>query len=473
MPSTDVDICVIGGGPGGSVIARLLAHLGHKTLLIDRSLAPPRSRVESLAPTILPILDLVDLSHAIEPSIFHRERFALVRWDTETVQTKLFEPPSLLVDRCHFDRSLSDAAANAGVHVLLHAHARAPERRPHGGWLVPVMTAKGLMSVAANFLVDARGKRRSARSQGPRTVAISAAWSRNEKPFFETRIETGADEWIWGCPMPDGQYSVTVFVDATKVAGLRGEARSEIYRRLLSRSQLLRNLLQGEQATPVSVRDATSRSTDDLIGEGFIRVGEAAFAIDPLSSQGVQRAILSAIQGAAAVHTLLRGHDPNPATTFYRDSHRAAATHASRMAERLYRDRLRKGSSKFWIDRAGTVEAPAAATRSTPDVPFALPSFVRLSDALKIVTVPTLLGAVIAPAAALSHPRLEQPIAYLGDIALAPLMADLVDGMGTDQLVAQWGDRMPPTTALHVLRWMFASGILVAGDITSSPNDSH
>ena len=99
MPSTDVDICVIGGGPGGSVIARLLAHLGHKTLLIDRSLAPQRSRVESLAPTIRPILDSVDLSHAIEPSIFHRERFALVRWDTETIQTKLFEPPSLLVDR--------------------------------------------------------------------------------------------------------------------------------------------------------------------------------------------------------------------------------------------------------------------------------------------------------------------------------------------------------------------------------------
>jgi hypothetical protein len=94
--------------------------------------------------------------------------------------------------------------------------------------------------------------------------------------------------------------SATVFVDATRAAGLSGDARKELYQRLLFRSELLSDLSHGAMATPISVRDATSHTASDLIEEDYIRIGEAAFSIDPLSSQGVQSAILSAIHGAAA-----------------------------------------------------------------------------------------------------------------------------------------------------------------------------
>ena len=55
------EICVLGGGPAGSVIARSLAELGHDVLLVDRTVGENVPRAESLAPSIAPILDSLRL----------------------------------------------------------------------------------------------------------------------------------------------------------------------------------------------------------------------------------------------------------------------------------------------------------------------------------------------------------------------------------------------------------------------------
>ncbi len=42
----ETEICVLGGGPAGSVIARCLAQLGHRTIMIERNPLGQRQRVE-------------------------------------------------------------------------------------------------------------------------------------------------------------------------------------------------------------------------------------------------------------------------------------------------------------------------------------------------------------------------------------------------------------------------------------------
>jgi flavin-dependent dehydrogenase len=56
----------------------------------------------------------------------------------------------------------------------------------------------------------------------------------------------------------------------------------------------------------VRARDASAYFEARLIGDGFIKVGEAAMAADPLSSSGIQLAIQSGIAASAIVNTLLR-----------------------------------------------------------------------------------------------------------------------------------------------------------------------
>jgi 2-polyprenyl-6-methoxyphenol hydroxylase-like FAD-dependent oxidoreductase len=461
MSISKFEICVLGGGPAGAIIGRRLAELGHNTVIIDRCLPAQPYRVESLAPPVLQILDSLALSEAVAAAIVQCERRALVRWESNSVQSKLLEFPTFLVWRSLFDQTLRELAAKVGAYLLSFASARTPERKASGGWLIPVISSEGTVSITADFLVDARGTRRgtSIHQERPCTAALSAAWNCRNADYRETRIEAEENEWLWGCPLRDGLYSATIFLDPARIAGLRENERGDLYRKLISHSELLGNLLHGEMVSRIFVRDATSRIVKDLIGLDFIRTGEAAFSIDPLSSQGVQRAILCAIQGSAAVHTIRSGQDSLAAMAFYCHRQQHAAQQASLNATRYYKE-SRYQTGQFWIDRGGTVNSTSPLQEPPYKAPSLLPSFVRLSDALRIVEVPVLSGNIIKPVPAFTHPRFEQPIAYMGGIALAPLAADLVDGLTREQLLTRWAERMPWQTAWYIFRWMCAYGIL-------------
>src|SRR5262249_29698815 len=52
--------------------------------------------------------------------------------------------------------------------------------------------------------------------------------------------------------------------------------------------------------------DATPYLDPDSVSPRSIKIGEAALALDPLSSSGVQKAINTALSGAVVINTLLR-----------------------------------------------------------------------------------------------------------------------------------------------------------------------
>jgi 2-polyprenyl-6-methoxyphenol hydroxylase-like FAD-dependent oxidoreductase len=458
------EICVLGGGPPGAVIARRLAGLGHDVVLVERGAAGLRqgrkARAESLAPSILPILDSVGLRDVVETSAFMREERSLVLWGSGDVEVKSWDAaPSLLIERALLDASLRAAASDGGTHVIAPAAARAV-RHEAGEWLVPVATPAGPLAIKARFLVDARGKRRHPciADGAPTTVAMSAPWLPGDGSYAETRIEAGRDEWMWGNPLPDGSYAATIFVDSARVAGLRSHGRAALCRDILSRSKLLAGLAKGRLIGPVDVRDATPRVNRDPIGHDFIKVGEAAVAIDPLSSQGVQTALLSAIQGAAAVHTILTaGSDPEPALAFFRERVQTTAARSRAAAARLYREH--PDQTPFWMRRslAAGSTAPEDRRQTIPE----LPSRLGVACSLGIVDIPVLSGAFIRRARALHHPGLAEPVAYLGGIALVPLVLDMPGPSTPDEIIRRWSALMPAQAARNIMNWMFVVGILV------------
>ena len=159
------------------MIARCLAELGHDVLLVDRTARESGPRAESLAPSIVPILDSLRLRSAVDAAVFCRERQALVLWGSGDVAVKSFgASPSLLVERAMLDDRLRNAASRAAVRIVAPAKARAVRHLSGGEWLIPVATSDGPMVVKSKFLVDARGKRhRMCIDDGaPRTVALSA-----------------------------------------------------------------------------------------------------------------------------------------------------------------------------------------------------------------------------------------------------------------------------------------------------------
>ena len=459
----DCDICVLGGGPAGSVIARRVAQLGYDTALVDRDRQVKELRAESLAPSIFPMIDSVGLHDQVAAATFCRERHALLLWVGQTVEIKRFDAePSLLVERTQLDQLLRAAAASAGARLLTPAAARSPSRLASGVWLVPVDTPEGSISVRARFLVDARGRARQGGTprRGPCTTAISAVWDIGDRCLGETRIEAEGDAWFWGSPFPRRRYAATIFVDAARLAGLGVANREQLYRALLARGQLFGDLLDGKMVSPTRVRDVTSSVSGELIGPDFIRVGEAAVAIDPLASQGIQGAMVSALQGAAAVHTILSGHDPVPALEFYQQRQLHAAAKARRHAAHFYALRAATVATTFWTTRSPPAQERPFETPSWRRGLNGLPHRLRPSSELRMIEVPVLAGDLIKRAPALSHPALEQPVAYSRGVELGPLIVEASTASTTEHLIDRWSLHTAPSTAHEIAAWMYAVGIL-------------
>lgn len=462
------EICILGGGPAGATAALKLARLGHEVLVLEKEPFPRPHVGESLAPGLWQQLDLLGLADAVRAAGFPPAPPAIVCWAGRAETMPGSESaPGLLVDRGRFDRLLLDAAREGGAQVLQPARALRPRRTPDG-WAVTVLAEGKEMEVTARFLVDATGRAsrlggRKLRTAAP-TVALYTSWTPPRGAWRETRVEAGPDEWFWGAPLPGGTFNAMVFLDTDRYRDRRrtGTSRESLYRELLARSTLLCGLLEGEFPAEVLACDATCRHDPEPAGADFIKLGEAAFAIDPLSSSGVQVAMRTAWVGSIAVHTLLARpeFEGMAAGRFYgqelEDSvrrHRAWAT--------AYHAAARSREGAFWQRRSREKARPVPPEPvETFDVSD-LERRVRLSEAATLAETPCILGDLIATRRALHHPRLERAVAYLGDIEVAPLL-DALSGTATLRgLTTAWSARVPPRDAFAVAHWLIRHGILV------------
>src|SRR6185312_12304921 len=87
----------------------------------------------------------------------------------------------------------------------------------------------------------------------------------------------------------------------------------------------------------------------------FWRVGDAAFALDPLSGQGVFEALRGARLAATAILSVLAGGEALPAHRFITLRHEDAWARGVRAAAGFYRENAGRGA--FWSDTAAAYEA--------------------------------------------------------------------------------------------------------------------
>ena len=94
MPETvDVSAVVIGGGPAGSTVSRLLALWGHRVVLLDNSesaLSRDRGLAESLPPSTRKILKQADLLEIVDRADFYQSTGNTVSWSPGECRAETF-----------------------------------------------------------------------------------------------------------------------------------------------------------------------------------------------------------------------------------------------------------------------------------------------------------------------------------------------------------------------------------------------
>ena len=378
-------IVVIGGGPGGSTAATLLARQGFDVTLFEREEFPREHVGESLLPASIPILETLGVIDEINAAGFTPKYGATMVWGRDPepwswhfAETNASYPHAYQVWRPTFDQILLRNAAQNGVDV--HEGSRVVDVSFESGQLssVTVESSSGdSETYQADWIVDASGqngflaRRLDLRTHDEffRNLAVYSYYRGVERlPEPDTGnifIEAYEHGWSWAIPLPDDVMSVGVVVDAAWGGSQLGQQPAEdFFREQLAMTNRTAAMLESGDLleAPRVIRD-WSYTSQRLVGDGYILVGDAACFIDPLFSSGVHLALSSAVLASAYVTSALR--DPEmrePAAEVYTQLYMQQYHQFREMAALFYASN-RTSDSYFWEARRITQSADDVSPR--------------------------------------------------------------------------------------------------------------
>ncbi len=372
LPSP-VDVVVIGGGPAGSSIGRLLALWGHSVLLLHKDSPRSRGLAESIPPSTQKLLAEVGVLDAIEQAGFYRTRGNTVWWASREPRVETFGSASAArgyqVYRPDFDRVLLERAASAGARIHAQARVRSVSFSDEAA-TVEYEEGGRRSTTACGIVLDCSGRagvvgRRFRRPQaGHRMCALVGVWERRDgwdlPDETHTVVETYQDGWAWSVPISASTRHVGAMV-GTALPGDGGRrALGHAYQAEIAKTTELRRLVGGASLDHAWACDASVYFATMYAGPRFMLVGDAGSFIDPLSSFGVKKALASAWLGAIVAHTCLTYPDrADTARDFFSNwERRVYATHL-RQSRDFARAACAGTDSVFWTSRAETeIDAP-------------------------------------------------------------------------------------------------------------------
>jgi FADH2-dependent halogenase len=371
LAKTDHDAIIVGAGPAGCATARLLAAWGHRTLVLERPEADYRTMAESIPPSAQKVLAALGVLTAIEDAGFLPWLGNIVWWGQDEARAESFAPgqSGYLVARRAFDRRMRGLAAEAGAEIreglVRDVHIAHQSPSDPGAWRseVEIDLDGERASAAAPFVLDCSGRAGVVARKGfreataaPRTVALVGTWKARDWPGASdthTLVASYVDGWAWSVPTEPGVRHFTVMIEPGRTDLAEGSAEQR-YRAELAKIPAFRTLLEPAQLVDgVWGADASLYTAREHAGPGFLLVGDAGTFIDPLSSFGVKKALVSGWLAAITVHTALTNvRMRDDALRFFDRRERQMAGASMLETTRFAADAAAGTPHPFWIARA-------------------------------------------------------------------------------------------------------------------------
>ncbi|HDS0958166.1 hypothetical protein PshuTeo2_28480 [Pseudomonas hunanensis] len=339
-------IVVLGAGPAGAATAIGLRRLGHTVTVVSewRRFAA----VEGVSLRVLEGLRHAGLGGALSQAAMPATR--QVHWNGQHLHMN----QEFLLDRQRFDQALREDLQRAGVRVV---EGRVREVVKGGGHHVRLDDGQVL---TADFLVEARGRQAplaADRLRGPETVSLLNVWQ-GSPGAPASAVESLEDGWAWMARLEDGRCYWQVTQEA---AGLPGKAGLAAYCvALRGRSALVAELFDGQALIPAQVhaRSSTAILAGECVGQDWIRVGDAAMAVDPLSGNGIFQSLSSALQAPVVINTLLRRPErAELARQFHQQRVEQLFLRFARIGRDFYAQEQSRVGQPFWARRQGWPDA--------------------------------------------------------------------------------------------------------------------
>ena len=321
------DVAVIGGGPGGSTAAALLAQRGYKVIALEKAHHPRFHIGESLLPMNLPLFERLGVHEKVrklgvykrgadfesdEPQGYHTFEFARALGESP--------PHAYQVFRQDFDQMLYRHARECGADAREGHEVLNVEQLGARDTRVEVRTDAGATyQIQARYLIDASGRdaflagKRRLRRKNPdhQSAAIfghfRGARARSGEDAGNISMYRFPHGWMWMIPLPGEVMSVGAVCWPDYLKQRKGRTVEFLLETLKQNPDLWARLKDAQLiGNEVRVTGNYSYDSSTMAGPGWILVGDAFAFLDPVFSTGVYLAMTSAEQAAQLADTALR-----------------------------------------------------------------------------------------------------------------------------------------------------------------------
>lgn len=323
------DVVVIGGGPAGATAATLLSKQGRDILLLEKESHPRFHIGESLLPNNLPILERLGVLDAVSKIgiVKAGADFTLDEKDSPT-QTFRFDRAlgdsptySYEVKRSEFDQLLFENCRKKGVDA----------RQQYQVTNINLSTQENIQEVTCldadgekhNFLtryiIDASGRHGFMASKNQWRVKNSNHSSAAIFGHFKnvpTRPGVDAGNisiywfdcgWIWMIPIGNDTMSIGAVCLPEYLKTRNTDSETFLFETIRRSPAAKERTKQAKAIIPIRATGNYSYRSSQLVGEGYLLLGDAYAFIDPVFSSGVYLAMNSAEKCIPVVEAWLKG----------------------------------------------------------------------------------------------------------------------------------------------------------------------
>jgi len=357
----DFDVAVLGGGPAGTATALALSREGYSAVVIEQSHYRSARSGEMLPPTARPLLANLGVWDRFLTENHSRSFAVRSAWGQPHLYDNdfIFSPhgSGWHLDRVRFDAMLARAAQDAGAFVCKGARVISLEENSKD-WRLEIASSepfifRSKLAVDATgrtaWLAHRQGAKRIAHDHLVGVIATFSPDSRHREAGHYTMLESVEDGWWYSTFLPNSDVLTAYMTDADLYAkGSRAEAN--YWQRKLQNTTHTSLRVNGLVLTsgPLIVA-ANSSQIDQVAKDNWLAVGDAAMALDPLSGQGITKALASGMRASHVIRAYFSGRKSS--FEDYAAFIEKSFYHYVTMRNNYYRAENRWPESPFWKRR--------------------------------------------------------------------------------------------------------------------------
>ncbi|NQX37744.1 2-polyprenyl-6-methoxyphenol hydroxylase [Pedobacter steynii] len=373
----EVDIAIIGGGVAGCTAAIALAG-SYNVVLIDQTDNPPKRIGECLPPATRRILKQLDLLDGLDSPLLSGNQSKHLKhigtqsyWGNEQAHiVDLLRNPDGFgwhLDRQAFEIYLREAALKRGVNCFWPAKLQSAHFENHRWSITAVAKDKASNDTPyhfkAKFVIDASGRQ----SQFARKIGIGrqqydkliSCWLMlpNQEANKMSTISATEIGWWYSSPLPQNKRILALQTDPDLIDRNVLKDVNQFFK-LAQSNREMANVIPGDCSEFGFHQTVAANSTrlNQVAGQQWVALGDAAMSFDPLSSQGMFNAMANAVQLTELMIKsdptgILKPESLKEIQTGYTDQLDRIWAYYTQHKRMYYREEMRWKDAPFWKRR--------------------------------------------------------------------------------------------------------------------------